>query len=268
MKDTVFAQSNYYLDKTLRKYQYVIADYKEGGVGYERARRMWNMLAQKQYFKVTSDAGSGTIDVPYFMDVLRSRGVEGVKSKDESKQMWLQKPLDYACKSQGIDAICKNIGAGGESIGLTYCGQIVKPSSQYPALLSCIWSGLGFPLTSPFLPFYIGINELPASVTSGEKEDDFAYVFNQLYNQVFLEKQIKGKAVLVANVPRLKRMVEIWLNFDDETYAQSIEKESQAAALEADGKNAEAKILLTDFLKSRTDEAISIAKTWIAKWSR
>ncbi len=55
MKDTVFVQANYYLDKNLRDYQLKFTGYEMGEVGYERARRMWNMLAQKQYFKVTSD---------------------------------------------------------------------------------------------------------------------------------------------------------------------------------------------------------------------
>ena len=47
MRDTIFAQSNFYLDKTLRGYQETFPDYKVGGIGYERTRRMWNMLAQK-----------------------------------------------------------------------------------------------------------------------------------------------------------------------------------------------------------------------------
>ena len=115
----ILAQSSFYLDKSLRTYQQIFSGYAVGGAGYERTQRMWNMLTQKQYFNITSSVGSGVIDLPYCMEVLRSRGVEAVKSKDEGKQMWCQKPLDLSGKFQGVDAICKNIGASGESIGLT-----------------------------------------------------------------------------------------------------------------------------------------------------
>ena len=269
MRNTVFAHSNYYLDETLRSYQMILSGNTVGGVGYERARHLWNMLTQKQYFKISSNIDTAIIDVPFFMDVLRSRGTESVRSKDEQKQMWFQKPLSCAVKSQGIDAICKNVGTSGiENIGLTYCGQIIKPSKTYPQFLSCIWSGLSFPLTSPYLPFYIGINELPAKLQSGDKEGDFAYVFNQLYNLVFCEKNVKGKAVLTPSMSKLKSIIPVWENFDGETYKQSIEIESQVAALAAEGKESEARQLLSDFLDKRMNDAIVIAQDLITKWSK
>ncbi len=55
MKDTVFVRVNDYLDRKLGHYQLKFPGYEVGGDSYERPRRMWNMLAQKRYFKVTSD---------------------------------------------------------------------------------------------------------------------------------------------------------------------------------------------------------------------
>jgi hypothetical protein len=82
MKDTIFAQANYYLDETLRKYQgSFYPDIGVGGAGYERGRRMWNMLAQQQYKGITKGEGNGLIGVGYWMEVLRSRGTQTIKNE-------------------------------------------------------------------------------------------------------------------------------------------------------------------------------------------
>ena len=57
-------------------------------------------------------------------------------------------------------------------------------------------------------------------------------------------------------------------NFDNETYKQSIEIESQVAVLAAEGKESEARQLLTDFLDKRMNDAIVIAENLITKWSK
>ena len=269
MKDTIFAQANYYLDETLRKYQgSFYPDIGVGGAGYERGRRMWNMLAQQQYNNITKGEGNGLIGVDYWMEVLRSRGTQTIKTNDPWKSLWYQKPLDLASPTQGEDAICKNMGAVGESIGLTYCGQIVRPSNRLPHLLSCIWSGLGFPLTSPYLPFYIGINQVPEELASGDREGSFASVFNTLYNLVFEEKTVKGRRTLVPNTGRLRMMVEVWRSFDAGSLAQSEAIEANVESLAREGKEEEARTILTNFLRDRSSQAVSEAQKWINKWSK
>jgi hypothetical protein len=269
MRNTLFAQANYYLDETLRKYQASFyPDIGVGGAGYERGRRMWNMLAQQQYNNITKGRDNGQIGVDYWMEVLRSRGTQTVTSKDPERSLWSQKPLGLAAATQGADAICKNIGASGESIGLTYCGQIVKPSSRLPHLLSCIWSGLGFPLTSPYLPFYIGINGMPEQLSSGDKEESFAFVFDTLYNLLFQEKTVNGQRTLVPNTGRLKTMIEVWRGFDAASLAQNETIEADVQSLAQEGREDEARTILTNFLRGRSNQAMSEARKWINKWSK
>jgi len=160
------------------------------------------------------------------------------------------------------------MGAAGESIGLTYCGQIVRPSNRLTHLLSCIWSGLGFPLTSPYLPFYIGINEVPEELASGDREGSFASVFNTLYNLVFEEKTVKGRRTLVPNTGRLRMMVEVWRSFDAGSLAQSEAIEANVESLAREGKAEEARTILTNFLRDRSSQAVSEAQKWINKWSK
>ena len=148
-RNTIFAQSNFYLDKNLRKYQpIVIPKASIGGLGYPRTRRMWNLLSEKQFYNIDNTESDGYIDVPYWMKILRDRGSLNDNIMDNLT------PTPLAGATQGNDAICKNMGVSWD-FPLTYCAQIIAPSKKHTELLSCIWSGLGFPLTSPYLPFYI-----------------------------------------------------------------------------------------------------------------
>jgi dipeptidase len=155
-----------------------------------------------------------------------------------------------------------------ESIGHTYCGQIIKPSKSHPALLSCIWSGLGFPLTSPYLPFYMGVDELPRALERGDQPGDFAYVFDQLYRRVFSLSIEDGRPVFSVDVARLKMVTDGCRAFDGETYRQSVEVESRAAALAAQGRESEARKLLTDFLNARTNAALDAANICMGRLSK
>jgi hypothetical protein len=63
-------------------------------------------------------------------------------------------------------------------------------------------------------------------------------------------------------------MVEVWRSFDASSLTQSEAIESNVESLAREGKEDEARTILTNFLKDKSSQAMSEARKWMNKWRK
>jgi len=225
MKDTVFAQANFYLDKNLRKYQI------GSGAGYSRAQAMWELLIKNQYndYNLNPIQGSGLV-LPYMMDILKYHDKEVSMLENE-------RDTSYTVNNN------KSINIQG-SVEKTYNSVIINPSADYIEYLSTMWLTFGEPDICPFLPFFIGINEVPKEYSS----------------TVAAEKFNKLRTLLLTNTEHRERIVEYWKGQEVETISLYRGIVADAAVMLADknDKNTDTAVRkkLTDFVNERCATAL------------
>jgi len=95
---------------------------------------------------------------------------------------------------------------------------------------------------------------MPEELASGDRDESFASVFNTLYKLVFEEKTVRGQRTLIPNIGRLRTMVEVWRSFDASSLAQSEAIESNVESLAREGKEDEARTVLTNFLRDKSSQ--------------
>ena len=142
MKDVVFVHANFYLDRILREHQL------GSGAGYSRAKAMWHHLIEYQYNDVDLNppANSGLV-LPYIMDVLKYHDKDNSMLQNERYAM-------YTVNDN------TSINVQGNYVQ-SYHGLIINPSAENTKYLSTFWATFGQPDISPFLPFFVGVNEIP-----------------------------------------------------------------------------------------------------------
>ena len=105
------------------------------------------------------DERAGSITTPYLFSVLRDRDLYPFDST-----------LSY--DNRGNVAVwCY----GGRT---NYC-HFEEISADYPDFLSVLWITPNFPVTSPFLPFFIGLEEVPPSFADADTNQ--TEVFQELF---------------------------------------------------------------------------------------
>jgi len=227
MTDMVFAAGNFFLTERFKQYEV-------GGCGYNRAKRVWQMLIDRQY-----DCVVGTpygIALPYFMSIWRDHG----NISPEEQRM-----SDYVPEERGAFTVCCHGGPGHR----TGKGIISVSMAQHTNLLSCMWITFGQPCVSPFLPFYIGINAVPDMVSI--RANPVAQVFENLRLTLEYHPEYRPKITHYFTV------------FELQTIEQTEKLEADVSKLADDGREIEARVLLTEFVVKKCNEAMSLGSQWL-----
>lgn len=222
MTDQVFAHANFFVTQRLKAVEAGI------GLGYIRAKRMWQLLIDRQYDSCMTFARG--LSLSYLMSCLRDHGNTS--------------PEDHRFSVLGVSeernhyTICTH-GLKGYSTYAFIC--VARP--DHTDLFSCLWMTFGQPCISPYLPFYIGINAVPESMSTNAA----AKVFEELRLIVEYHPEYRDK------------ITHYWKIFDIHTMEESTALEGKVAILADGGKPGEARKLLTEFVANKCSEALSAA---------
>jgi hypothetical protein len=238
MTDQVFAAGNFFVTERFKKYEMGI------GSGYNRAKRVWQMLIDRQYdcavlsTAMTSDGSYSSeigISLPYFMSVWKDHG--NISPEEQSKST-------YVPEERGALTVCCH----GATHRTSKCYLSVS-LERCTNLLSCMWMTFGQPCISPFLPFYIGINEVPK--IAGTRANPLAQVFEKL--RLALEYHPEYRA----------EITRYFTVFEQQTIEQAEKLEADVIGLAGNGSDSEARAQLTEFVARKCNEAMSMGSVWL-----
>jgi hypothetical protein len=220
--DQAFAHANFFVTQRLKAAEAGI------GMGYNRAKRMWQLLIDRQYDSCVTFARG--ISLSYLMSCFRDHGNT---SPEEHRFSVLG-----VSEERNHCTICTH-GLKGYSTYAYIC--VARP--DHTDLFSCLWMTFGQPCISPYLPFYIGINAVPDAMRTNAA----ARVFDELRLTIEYHPEYRDK------------ITHYWKIFDIHTMEESTALEGKAAKLSDDGKADEARKLLTEFVANKCAEALSAA---------
>jgi hypothetical protein len=227
MTDQVFAHANFYISKRLKQVETGV------GTGYNRAKRMWELLIDRQYDSIT---GRNTgISLAYLMGCFRDHGN---MSAEKGRLSFRGVP-----EERGKYTICTH-GLASYSAHAHICAV----TTNFTDLFSCLWLTFGQPCLSPFLPIYIGINEVPEVM----KTTALAEVFEQLRLAVEYHPECR------------EEIMHFWKIFDIHTVEESSTLEAEVTALADEKNQGEVRKRLTEFVKTKSNQALSEAKFILA----
>ncbi len=227
MNDQVFAHANFFVSKRLKQVELRI------GTGYNRAKRMWELLIDRQYDSITA-ANSG-VSLSYLMSCFRDHG----NLSPEEGRLSIKVP-----EERGKFTVCSH-GLAVYSAHAHIC--LVR--EDHTDLLSCLWNTFGQPCISPFLPFYIGIDEVPEAMRTNAA----AKIFDQLRLAVEYHPEYRDQ------------ITHFWKVFDIHSIEESSALEVEVAALAINSQKGEARKQLTDFVAARCTQALSTASQLLSE---
>ena len=237
MTDQVFASGNFLVTERFKQYEMGI------GAGYNRAKRVWQMLIDRQYdCAVMSNAQTPTgfessigITLVYFMSVWRDHG--NISPEEQRNSC-------YVPEERGSLTVCCH-----GSVHRTVKGYITVSVEEHTGLLSCMWMTFGQPCMSPFLPFYIGINEVPEIAST--RSNPLAQVFENIRKALDYHPEFRSEITRYFTV------------FEQQTAEQAQRLESDVKQLADKGNEREARVQLTEFVAKKCDEAMSMGSLWL-----
>ena len=222
MTDQVFVHANFFIDKALKKVETGV------GMGYNRAKRLWHLLIDRQYDSaMTANPG---ISLPYFMSCFKDHGNVS--------------PEDGRLNQGGLSEEAGNFTICRHGLGLYSAhAHICAIPADHTDLFSCLWLTFGQPCLSPFLPIYIGINEVPEALRTNAA----AKIFEQLRLAVEYHPEYR------------QEITHFWKIFEIQSVEESLALELDTAVLADNGKLSEARKRLTDFVEKTSSQALSVA---------
>jgi hypothetical protein len=237
MTDQVFAAGNFLVTERFKQYEMGI------GAGYNRAKRIWQMLIDRQYdCAVMSSAktpegyeSSIGITLPYFMSIWRDHG--NISPEEQRNSC-------YVPEERGALTVCCH----GSAHRTAKC-VISLSVERHTNLLSCMWMTFGQPCISPFLPFYVGINEVPQIAST--RANPLARVFENLRKAVEYHPECRAEITRYFTV------------FEQQTIDQSELLEVDVHKLAESGRDTEARAKLSEFVTNKCNEAMSLGSLWI-----
>jgi hypothetical protein len=143
--------------------------------------------------------------------------------------------------------ICTH-GFGTDTRGSGVC----LPNKQYPELLSVFWGAFNQPCRTPYVPFYIGITEVPECYAGSDAYDAF-----------------ESLSVVLEENPDFKPLArQYWEAFEFQTMREASFLEKQVAGLVERKKNREAEAKLTGFVSEKALQAVADTRKMTEKISR
>jgi dipeptidase len=113
--------------------------------------------------------------------------------------------------------------------------------TEYTDLFTCEWITPNQPCISPFLPVYIGINELPKALGTTEAYELFE----------------KLRALMDYHPEYRDDITQHWTGFEIRTFEESTLAEAKAAKMVDGGDKNEARSILTEFVARKCNEAMA-----------
>jgi hypothetical protein len=221
MNNQVFAHANFFVSKRLKQVEVGL------GAGYNRAKRMWELLIERQYDSITGpDPG---ISLAYLMNCFRDHGD---LSPEEGRLS------TYVPEERGQKTICVH-----SLLKYSARAHICVVTSEHTDLFSCLWTTFGQPCIGPFLPFYISINAVPEAM----RTNTAAKTFEELRLAIEYHPEYR------------EEITSFWRVFDIHSVEESALLETEAAALTEANKLEEVRKRLTGYVENRCDQALSAA---------
>jgi hypothetical protein len=239
MTDQVFVSANFFISKRLK------ALAEAGiGAGYTRAKRLWELLIDRQYDSITMQpvrkpqsgrkmpppSPGGGITLAYFMKCLRDHG--NINPREGSFSC-------YVPEERGQGALCTH-GIWDYTTNAFFG----VARTEHTDLFSCEWMTPSQPCISPFLPVYIGINEVPKALGTTEAFD----LFEKLRAELDYHPEYRDD------------ITEYWTSFEIRTIEESSLVEVKAAQLADRGNVNGARSLLTEFVARKSNEAVAAGR--------
>jgi hypothetical protein len=228
MYDQVFVSANFFISKRLK----ALAELGIGA-GYNRAKRLWQLLVDRQYdCNVMQPTRSG-ISLSYFMKCLRDHGNV---APEEGRLSC------YVAEDRGQGALCCH--------GLweyTTNAFFGVAKADHTDLFSCEWLTSSQPCISPFLPVYIGVNSLPKALRTTEAFD----LFEKLRKATEYHPESR------------EEITQYWTAFEIQTIEESFLLEKTATPLIEKGNVERARVMLTEFVEKKCHEAMTLCQQMI-----
>jgi dipeptidase len=221
MKDQVFAHANFFVSKRLKQVEIGI------GAGYNRAKRMWELLVERQYDSITGP--NPGISLAYLMNCFRDHGD---LSPEEGRMS------SYVPEERGKKTICVH-----SMLKYSARAHICLVTAEHTEFFSCLWTTFGQPCLCPFLPCYISINTVPEAM----RTNTAARTFERLHQSLEYHPEYRAE------------ITSYWKMFDIQSIEESSLLETEAVTLLGTGKQDEARKRLTDFVENRCNQALSTA---------
>ncbi len=175
------------------------------------------------------DARFGSISTPYLFSVLRDQTALGNENGDDRTYPGGRSKIarwGYLSRSR--------------------FSRISEISKKHTDLLSVHWTSPNFPPLSPYLPFYIGLTEIPPTFAHGKENK--TEIFEELCNAV----QYK--------MSYMKNVQEFWEAFEHQTIREMLQLERDVQAMVKDGDRKGAEQLLYRFCNAKCEQAVIYAK--------
>jgi len=201
LKDTVLAYGNYTLIDKMREYERLSR-------GHRRGRRAQELMEQYQ----------GDITVAFMIRFCRDH--EGIPERA------------YIWNDQNICTHGFGIDTRGSGICMT--------DRSHPELLNAVWCSLNRPCHTPYLPFFMGINQIPDEYGSSEAYETF-----------------EALGAALEEIPQFKdRVMQYWEAFEHQTLREASFLEKRAVELADKGEEGRAREMLTEFVTSKGQKAV------------
>jgi hypothetical protein len=131
------------------------------------------------------------------------------------------------------------------SRGSTVSGTLFIGAKEYTDLLSVGWIAMGPVDAAPFVPYYIGITQIPTAYEDGTACTDYFFPIRWLTN---------------AHPEYKDPVISIWEEFESKEMREAKELEKRVATLADAQQKEEAQNLLTEFVEFKAQVALDLAQ--------
>lgn len=201
LQNTIITYGNYTVTEAMKPYE---KRYR----GHQRANRARELL----------EAHNGGVTPPLMMMVCRDH-----ERPPDLSRFW----DDYN--------VCTH-GYGRDTRGSGIC----VTARRHPALFGTLWAALNLPCRTPYLPFYMGITQVPEDFATARAYEAF-----------------ESLGMALQKVPKLQPEVsQYWEAFEFQTLREMVPLEEKAGKLADDGQLEGAAALLTHFVAAKAKKAL------------
>ena len=197
--------------------------------GYNRRIRAEKLLEKRKWGNAYSPFVLGRITTPYLFRILRDRNNT---SPD----------LTYEDDTRGAISLFSFERR-------TVFGEINEIDPANPDMLSICWATPNFPPTSPFIPFFTGLEEIPPSF--GESSENKTNVFQELLNAITFDLEV---------IPNIQ---SFWESFEYKTLCELKYLREQIEDLVDGGDRKSARERLYQFSNEKCEKSIEYAEKLI-----
>jgi hypothetical protein len=205
LKNTLFTYGNFMVTEKMKPYE-------KRPRGYQRAKRARELMEKHE----------GGVTIPSMIGVCRDH----------------EKPPALSLLWDDYNVCTHGYGRDTRGSGICFADR------RHPALLSVLWAALNLPCRTPYIPFYMGMTQVPADFATAKAYETF-----------------ESLGAALEKVPEFKPQVrQYWEAFEFQTLRETGPLEIRARKLSDGGRQEEAAELLTNFVAARAIKALADAE--------